>query len=81
MITAGLVAVSCKGVAHSSKPDSNGSQFFICYADLPKLDGYYSVFGELVGGWDTFLKLTPRDPSKLPSFTGDKIIRVTITEE
>lgn len=68
-------------MAHSSQPDSNGSQFFICYDDLPQLDGKYSVFGELVGGWDTFLHITARDPSKYPAFAGDKIIRIVITEE
>jgi cyclophilin family peptidyl-prolyl cis-trans isomerase len=68
-------------MAHSSQPDSNGSQFFICYDDLSQLDGGYSVFGELVGGWDSFLKLTPRDPSEFPQFTGDKILRIIITEE
>ncbi len=68
-------------MAHSNLPDSNGSQFFICYDNLPDLDGKYSVFGELVLGWDTFLKLTPRDPSNNPALPGDKIIRIIITEE
>jgi len=68
-------------MAHSLQPDSNGSQFFICYDNLPELDGKYSVFGKLKGGWDTFLHLTPRDPSQNPQFTGDKIIRIIITEE
>ena len=68
-------------MVHSSLPDSNGSQFFICYDDFPELDGYYSVFGQLKLGWDTFVKMTPRDPSKAPSLMGDKIIRIIITEE
>lgn len=68
-------------MAHSAQPDSNGSQFFICYDNLPDLDGKYSVFGELSLGWDTFLRLTPRDPSQNPALPGDKIIRVIITEE
>ncbi len=62
-------------------PNTNGSQFFICYADQPGLDGDYSVFGQLIDGWDTFLKITARDPSRGPKFQGDKIIKITITEE
>jgi peptidyl-prolyl cis-trans isomerase B (cyclophilin B) len=65
----------------NSGPNTGGSQFFICYADQPSLDGSYSVFGMLVGGWDTFIKLTARDPDNFPLFKGDKIITITITEE
>ncbi|MBC8196672.1 MAG: peptidylprolyl isomerase [Candidatus Marinimicrobia bacterium] len=39
-----------KGVlsmARSSDPNSAGSQFFICVADAPHLDGKYTVFGEV----------------------------------
>lgn len=67
-------------MANSGK-DKNGSQFFICYAEQPDLDGSYSVFGQLIGGWDAFLKITPRNPAESPSFKGDKIITITITEE
>jgi cyclophilin family peptidyl-prolyl cis-trans isomerase len=68
-------------MAHSSQPDTNGSQFFICYVDLPNLDGNYSVFGQLKLGWDTFIKLTARDPEQSPKFRGDVINKVIITEE
>ena len=67
-------------MAHSALPDSNGSQFFICYAPQPSLDGGYSVFGQLVEGMDVLESLTPRDPNQNPPFEGDKIIRVTIEE-
>ena len=53
---------------------------FIYYAGLPELDGSYSVFGQLIGGWDTFSNLTPRDPATAQS-PGDKIIGVKIAEE
>jgi cyclophilin family peptidyl-prolyl cis-trans isomerase len=62
-------------------PNTNGSQFFICYADQTSLDGSYSVFGQLIAGWDVLLKITPRDPSKYPAFQGDKIDTIVITEE
>jgi cyclophilin family peptidyl-prolyl cis-trans isomerase len=60
-------------------PNTNGCQFFITYAAASWLDGSYSVFGQLVKGMDVLQKLTPRDQDKNPTFTGDKIIKVTIT--
>ena len=39
-------------MARSQHPDSAGSQFFICVADAPYLDGQYTVFGEVVEGMD-----------------------------
>jgi cyclophilin family peptidyl-prolyl cis-trans isomerase len=68
-------------MAHSQLPNSNGSQFFICYQAQPYLDGQYSVFGQLTEGMDVLLKLTPRDPDTSPKFTGTKIIKVTIKVE
>jgi cyclophilin family peptidyl-prolyl cis-trans isomerase len=65
----------------NSGPDTNGSQFFICYTDLPSLDGNYTVFGQLIGGWDAFIKITARNPGENPTYKGDKIITITITEE
>ena len=37
-------------MARSAHPDSAGSQFFICVADAPHLNGSYTVFGEVVSG-------------------------------
>ena len=62
-------------------PNTNGSQFFICYAPQHGLDGRHSVFGQLTEGMDVLENITPRDPTNNPQFEGDKIIRVTITEE
>ena len=35
-------------MARSSDPNSAGSQFFICVADSPHLDGKYTAFGEVI---------------------------------
>jgi peptidyl-prolyl cis-trans isomerase B (cyclophilin B) len=50
-------------MARSSHPDSAGSQFFICLADVPSLDGKYTVFGEVTKGMDVVDKIAalPRD--------------------
>lgn len=62
--------------------DANGSQFFITYAPAPKLNGAYTIFGQVLQGMDVVESLTPRDPAQsfnLPP--GDKIISVTIEEK
>jgi cyclophilin family peptidyl-prolyl cis-trans isomerase len=61
--------------------NTNGSQFFICYTAQHRLDGSYSVFGQLVEGMDVLKQITPRDPTQNPKYPGDKIIKVTIKEE
>jgi cyclophilin family peptidyl-prolyl cis-trans isomerase len=61
--------------------NTNGSQFFITYAAVPQLNGKHAVFGKLVEGMDVLKNITPRDPNQNPNFTGDKIIKVTITEQ
>jgi cyclophilin family peptidyl-prolyl cis-trans isomerase len=60
--------------------NTNGCQFFITYTDQHELDGGYSVFGQLISGMDVLESLTPRDPSKYPSYKGDTIIRIIIEE-
>ncbi len=39
-------------MARSMNPDSGDSQFFICFADCPWLDGQYTVWGEVTSGME-----------------------------
>src|SRR5213078_3581249 len=44
-------------MARGPDPDSAGSQFFICLATLPRLDGKYATFGKLIKGEDVLEKI------------------------
>ena len=68
------------GMANSG-PDTNGSQFFITYAPVTRLDGDYTIFGQVLSGMDVLTQLTPRDPQSDPfAPPGDVLISVTIEE-
>lgn len=52
-------------ISAARKPDPNSatSQFFICVADVPHLNGQYSIFGEVIEGMEVVDKIVnmPRD--------------------
>lgn len=72
---AGVVAMANAG------RDTNGSQFFITFGPAEFLNGGYTIFGQVVEGMDVVNGITRRDPDMNPTFTGDVIKSVTITEE
>lgn len=55
-------------MARSQSPDSAGSQFYICLAPQPSLDGQYTVFGRVAEGMDVVMSIG----------VGDTIDSVTI---
>jgi cyclophilin family peptidyl-prolyl cis-trans isomerase len=57
---------SVAAVLLPGKPDSAGTQFFICLGDQPSLTGKYTIFGEVVEGMDVVDKIgqTPVEGDK-----------------
>ena len=45
------------GMARTQDPNSANSQFFICFADAPWLNGQYTVWGQVVSGMEYVDKL------------------------
>ena len=73
---AGVVAMDNTG-----QPDSNGSQFFITFSPQTYLNGGYTIFGQVTSGMDVMTGIKLRDPDKSPTYLGDAMESVTITEK
>ncbi len=61
--------------------NTNGSQFFITFVPTAQLNGGYTIFGQVTSGMDVVNGITRRDPTKNPSFQGDVISSILITEK
>jgi cyclophilin family peptidyl-prolyl cis-trans isomerase len=72
--TRGAVAA----VLQPNKPDSAGSQFFICVTDQPALNGQYTIFGRVSEGIDVAQKVseTATNADGKPS---DRIVITDVT--
>ena len=54
-------------MAREKDPDSAGSQFFICLASIPRLDGKYTTFGKLIRGEEVLTKIADASVKKNPA--------------
>ena len=72
---AGVVAMANAG------PNTNGSQFFITFGTVPLKESDYTIFGQVISGMDVVNGLTRRDPTQNPTFAGDVIKSITISEK
>jgi peptidyl-prolyl cis-trans isomerase B (cyclophilin B) len=75
------VAGTVAAVLLPGKPDSGGSQFFICVTDQRGLVGHYTIFAKVVEGMDVVQQLSavPANASGLPNLPL-VIERVTIRD-
>lgn len=66
-------------MARAMNPDSADSQFFICYADCPWLDGQYTVWGEVTSGME-FVDMLKKghEPNGMVGPDADEIISMSV---
>ncbi|HEY8267779.1 MAG TPA: peptidylprolyl isomerase [Xanthobacteraceae bacterium] len=64
-------------MARAQNPDSGDSQFFICFAAAPFLDGQYTVWGQVTEGMENVDKIKRGEPVQNP----DKIISAKIAAD
>ncbi|HEY7246681.1 MAG TPA: peptidylprolyl isomerase [Xanthobacteraceae bacterium] len=57
-------------MARAQSPDSGDSQFFICFADSPWLNGQYTIWGRVTQGMENVDKIKRGEPVANP----DRII-------
>ena len=73
-MTRGAVAA----VLQPGKPDSAGSQFFVCVTDQPSLTGKYTVFGRVSEGLDVVTKIS-ESPAAPDGRTTERIAITAVT--
>jgi peptidylprolyl isomerase len=64
-------------MARAANPDSGDSQFFICFARSPWLDGQYTVFGQVTEGMENVDQLKRGEPVREP----DKIEKIRVAAD
>jgi cyclophilin family peptidyl-prolyl cis-trans isomerase len=67
----GTVAMARKGDQVNPERKSSGSQFYICLAPAPFLNGQYTIFGGVVEGMDVVDKIK----------VGDHIKKIVLSDE
>lgn len=65
-------------MARAMNPDSADSQFFICFADCPWLNGQYTVWGEVTSGMEYVDTIKKGDGMNGMVANPDEIISMTV---
>ena len=59
--------------------DSANSQFFICFAETPQLNGKYTIWGEVVSGMDVVDKIKKGDKANNGAVENpDRMLKVRV---
>ncbi len=69
------------GMARTSDPNSANSQFFICFADSPWLNGMYTVVGEVVSGMDIVDKIKKGEGQSGTVTDPDRMLKVQVAAD
>jgi peptidylprolyl isomerase len=70
------------GMARAQDPNSADSQFFICFAPAPFLNGKYTVFGEVVSGMEFVDKIKKGNAADNGSVSNpDKIVSLRVAAD
>jgi cyclophilin family peptidyl-prolyl cis-trans isomerase len=73
---AGTVAM-----ARTADPNSAGSQFYVCFAPAPHLDGQYTVFGQVTEGMDVVREVEKLKIGRNDRPIEDVVMKKVIIEE
>ena len=68
------------GAARTSSPNTANSQFYICFAPAPSLDGKYTIWGQVVSGMEYVDKIKKAGASGIV-VGPDKIVRVQVASD
>ncbi len=69
------------GMARAQSPDSADSQFFICFAPQPGLDGKYTIFGQVTSGMEFIDAIKKGAPGSGTVTNPDKIVRMQVAAD
>jgi peptidylprolyl isomerase len=70
------------GMARSQSPDSADSQFFLCFAAAPFLDGKYTIWGQVTSGMEFVDQIKKGDQADNGQVTNpDRIVRMQVAAD
>jgi peptidylprolyl isomerase len=70
-------------MARSSNPNSADSQFFICFAPAPFLDGQYTAFGQVTEGMEFVDRIKKGDANNngMVSAPQDRVVKMSVAAD
>jgi peptidylprolyl isomerase len=68
-------------MARAEDPDSADSQFFICLADAPWLDGQYTYWGKVVSGMEFVDQIKKGSGPNGMVVNPDRIVRLRVAAD